>query len=207
MKLTKAYKSNNYKGNSRGHSIASSFVTLKELFKKIPQNVGFNIECKYPMLDEAEAEELGQIALEMNHWVDTVLQVVYDNFNGRDLIFSSFHPDICVMLSLKQPNFPILYLTESGTTKMADYRAISLQNAIKFAKSWNLLGIVSAAYPIVKAPRLAKVVKSNGLVCVTYGVENNDPNNAAIEIDAGVDAVIVDSVLAIRRGLTKIQTK
>ncbi|KAL3232233.1 Glycerophosphocholine phosphodiesterase GDE1 [Nakaseomyces bracarensis] len=205
MKLTKAYQTKNYKGNSRGHAIASSFVTLKELFNKIPQNVGFNIECKYPMLDEAEAEDLGQIALEMNHWVDTVLQVVYDNFNGRDIIFSSFHPDICVMLSLKQPNFPILFLTESGTTPMADYRAISLQNAIKFAKSWNLLGIVSAAEPIVKAPRLAKIVKTNGLVCVTYGVENNDPNNAAIEIDAGVDAVIVDNVLAIRRGLTKVQ--
>lgn len=205
MKLTKAFKTKNYKGNSRGHAIASSFVTLKELFDKIPKNVGFNIECKYPMLDEAEAEDLGQIALEMNHWVDTVLEVVYDNFNGRDIIFSSFHPDICVMLSLKQPNFPILFLTESGSTPMADYRAISLQNAIKFAKSWNLLGIVSAAEPIVKAPRLAKVVKSNGLVCVTYGVENNDPNNAAIEIDAGVDAVIVDSVLAIRRGLTKVQ--
>lgn len=203
MRLTKTYKKNNFKGNFRGHSIASSFVTLRELFKKIPANVGFNIECKYPMVDEAEKEDIGQIAVEMNHWVDTVLQVVYDNANGRDIIFSSFHPDICAMLSLKQPSIPILFLTEGGTAKMADIRATSLQNAIRFARSWNLLGIVSAASPIIKAPRLAQVVKSSGLVCVTYGVENNDPENANIEMDAGVDAVIVDNVLAIRKGLTK----
>ncbi|CDH17055.1 related to Glycerophosphodiester phosphodiesterase GDE1 [Zygosaccharomyces bailii ISA1307] len=203
MRLTRTYKKNNFKGNFRGHSIASSFVTLKELFKKIPQNVGFNIECKYPMADEAEQEDIGQIAVEMNHWVDTVLKVVYDNANGRDIIFSSFHPDVCVMLSLKQPSIPILFLTEAGTTQMADVRASSLQNAVRFARSWNLLGIVSAAAPIIQAPRLAQVVKSSGLVCVTYGVENNDPENASIEMDAGVDAVIVDSVLAIRKELTK----
>lgn len=203
MKLTKTYKEKNFKGNSRGHSIASSFVTLKELFKKIPRNVGFNIECKYPMVDEAEHEDIGQIAVEMNHWVDTVLKVVYDNADGRDVMFSSFHPDVCVMLSLKQPSIPILYLTEGGTQTMADIRATSLQNAIRFARSWNLLGIVSAASPIIQAPRLAQVIKSSGLVCVTYGVENNDPENANIEMDAGVDAVIVDNVLAIRKGLTK----
>ena len=203
MRLTKTFKKNNFKGNFRGHSIASSFVTLKELFKKIPKNVGFNIECKYPMLDEAQEEDIGQIAVELNHWVDTVLRVVYENSNGRDIIFSSFHPDVCVMLSLKQPSIPILFLTEAGTQKMADFRASSLQSAIRFARRWNLLGIVSAAMPIVKAPRLAQVVKSSGLVCVTYGVQNNDPETARTEMDAGVDAVIVDSVLAVRKGLTR----
>ncbi|CDO95235.1 unnamed protein product [Kluyveromyces dobzhanskii CBS 2104] len=207
MRLTKTFKKNAFKGNSRGHSIASNFVTLKELFKKIPESVGFNVECKYPMLDEAENEDMGTVVLDIGHWVDTVLKVVFDNANGRDIIFSSFNPNVCVMLSLKQPSIPILFLTEAGTTRMADIRATSLQNAIRFAKSWNLLGIVSAAQPIVKAPRLAQVVKSSGLVCVTYGVENNDPENARIEMDAGVDAVIVDSVLAVRKGLTRDNNK
>ncbi|SCU84702.1 LADA_0D03290g1_1 [Lachancea dasiensis] len=206
MRLTKTFKKNNYKGNARGHSIASSFVTLKDLFKKIPSNVGFNVECKYPMLDEAIEDDIGHIFVELNHWCDTVLNVVYDNVNGRDIMFSSFHPDICIMLSLKQPSFPILYLTEGGTKKTIDARAASLQNAIRFARTWDLLGIVSAAKPIIKAPRLAQVIKSNGLVCVTYGVDNNDPEVAQIEMNAGVDAVIVDSVLAVRRGLTKSAT-
>ena len=72
-----------------------------------------------------------------------VLKTVYDNLNGRDIIFSSFHPDICMMLALKQPNIPILFLTESGSSFMADIRASSLQQAIRFATTWNMLGIVS----------------------------------------------------------------
>lgn len=204
MKLTKTWKDKGFKGNARGLSIASNFVTLKELFTKLPPNVGFNIEIKYPMLDEAQLESIGEITFDINHYVDTILQMVYDeNLTGRDIIFSSFHPDVCLLLSLKQPTIPILYLTEAGTHPMADIRASSLQNAIRFAKKWNLLGIVSAAETLVKTPRLAQVVKSSGLVCFTYGVLNNSPENCKIQMRAGVDAVIADSVLAVREGLRK----
>lgn len=208
MKLTKTWKDKGFKGNARGLSIASNFVTLKDLFKKLPKNVGFNIEIKYPMLDEAEKESMGEIAIELNTYVDTILKTVYDeNLTGRDIIFSSFHPDVCMLLSLKQPTMPILFLTEAGTQPMADIRASSLQNAIRFAKKWNLLGIVSAAKALVKTPRLTQVVKSSGLVCVTYGVENNSPELAKIQMKAGVDAVIADSVLAVREGLIGGLTK
>jgi glycerophosphoryl diester phosphodiesterase/ankyrin repeat protein len=203
MRLTKTFKSLGFKGNSRGSSIASSFVTLKELFKRIPKSVGFNIECKYPILYEAQHEDMGEVAVDLNFWIDTVLKCVYDHADGRDIIFSSFHPEVCLMLSLKQPAIPILFLTESGTSVMADVRCDSLQSAVRFSKRWNLLGIVSAAAPIVKCPRLAQVVKSSGLVCFTYGVDNNDPENARKQMDAGVDAVIVDNVLAVRKELTK----
>ncbi|KAL6451682.1 GDE1 Glycerophosphocholine phosphodiesterase GDE1 [Candida maltosa Xu316] len=202
MKFTKTWKSKQYKGNSRGSSIASNFVTLRELFRKVPDTVGFNIEIKYPMLDEAQDEDMGEIAIDLNFYVDTILKVVYDeNKTHRDIVFSSFHPDICLLVSLKQPTMPVLFLTESGTAPMYDIRASSLQNAVRFSKKWNLLGIVSNALALVKTPRLAQVVKSMGLVCVTYGSENNQPELAKIQMKAGVDAVIVDSVLAVREGL------
>jgi glycerophosphodiester phosphodiesterase len=202
MKLTKTWKEKGFKGNARGMQIASDFVTLRDLFKKLPMTVGFNIELKYPMLDEAEQESMGEIAIDLNVYVDTILREIYDvNTSGRDVILSSFHPDICVLLSLKQPSIPILFLTESGTADMADIRASSLQNAIRFAKKWNLLGIVSAAEALVKTPRLAQVVKSSGLVCVTYGTLNNEPELAKMQMKAGVDAVIVDSVLGVREGI------
>ncbi|GEQ68034.1 hypothetical protein JCM33374_g1700 [Metschnikowia sp. JCM 33374] len=208
MKLTKTWKEKGFKGNARGSSIASDFVTLKDLFRRLPKNVGFNMELKYPMLDEAQQESMGEFAFDMNFYVDTILKVVYDeNTSGRDILFSSFHPDICVLLSMKQPTMPILYLTEAGTNPMADIRASSLQNAIRFAKKWNLLGIVSAAETLVKTPRLAQVVKSSGLVCVTYGVQNNDPEACKIQMKAGVDAVIADSVLAVRESLRSEASK
>ncbi|VEU20157.1 DEKNAAC100928 [Brettanomyces naardenensis] len=205
MRHTKTWKLKQYKGNSRGSSIASSFVTLAELFKKVPSTVGFNIEVKYPMLDESQMEDMGQVGPDMNHFVDTILSTVFANKGGRDVVFSSFHPDICTMLSLKQPSIPILFLTDSGCSPVADIRSCSLQNAIRFARKWNLLGIVTNATPIVECPRLASVVKASGLVCVTYGSENNEPANAKLEMAADVDAVIVDSVLAVRKELTKAE--
>lgn len=204
MKFTRTFKSKGFKGNNRGSSIASNFVTLEELFRKIPKAVGFNIECKYPLLYEAQHEDMGETAVELNFWIDTMLKCVYDNCGERDVIFSSFHPEVCLMLSLKQPAIPILFLTEAGTAVMPDARCVSLQSAIRFANRWNLLGIVSAAEPIVKCPRLAQVVKGSGLVCFTYGVHNNLPENAKLQMDAGVDAVIVDNVLAVRKELTSM---
>jgi hypothetical protein len=40
--------------------------------------------------------------IEMNAWVDTILKVVYDHMKGRNIIFSSFNPDVCLLLSFKQ---------------------------------------------------------------------------------------------------------
>lgn len=41
-----------------------------------------------------------------------------------------------------------------------------------------------------------------GLVCVSYGGINNEPEKVKLQVQEGIDAVIVDSVLAIRKGLT-----
>lgn len=203
MKNTRDFKLKGFKSNIRGHSIQAPVTTLEHVFKTVPKTVGFNIECKYPMLDESQAEDMDTFAIEMNLWVDTVLKCVYDNAEGRDIIFSSFHPEIAIMLSLKQPSIPVLFLTEAGTSPMYDTRASSLQEAVRLAKRWDLLGIVSESTPLVECPRLVNVVKENGLVCVTYGTRNNDPLVAREQIEAGVDAVIVDSVLAVRKGLTE----
>lgn len=40
----------------------------------------------------------------MNEYIDRILQVVFDHYTGRRKVyFSSFHPDVCRMLTLKQP--------------------------------------------------------------------------------------------------------
>ncbi|EXJ94356.1 hypothetical protein A1O1_02750 [Capronia coronata CBS 617.96] len=202
MKHTRDFKKKGFKGNTRGNHIQAPFATLEEMFHKLPTNVGFNIEMKYPMLSESEDEEMDTYAVELNSFVDTVLAKVYDLGKGRNIIFSSFNPDICLLLSFKQPSIPVLFLTDSGTAPVGDIRATSLQEAIRFASRWNLIGVVSAAEPFVAAPRLVRVVKESGLVCVSYGTLNNDPEKVKLQVKQGIDAVIVDNVLAIRRGLT-----
>lgn len=170
-------------------------------------------------------------AVELNSFVDTVLTKVYDLGQGRNMLFSSFNPDICLLLSFKQPSIPVLFLSDSGDSPVGDIRASSLQEAIRFTSRWNLLGVVSSAAPLVLCPRLVRVVKESGLVCVSYGTQNNSPENVKVralcfililyilvmylgclplnsiqrQANEGIDAVIVDSVLAIRKGLTESQ--
>ncbi|KAH0541280.1 hypothetical protein FGG08_004204 [Glutinoglossum americanum] len=201
MKHTRDFKIKGFKANSRGHFIQAPLTTLEEMFKKLPDSTGFNIELKYPMLHESEEQEMDTYAVELNSFVDTVLTKVYDLVKKRHVIFSSFNPDICLLLSFKQPSIPILFLTDADVTRVGDIRASSLQEAIRFASRWNMLGVVSAAEPLVICPRLVKAVKESGLVCVSYGTINNDPEK--VQVQEGIDAVIVDSVLAIRKGLTE----
>ena len=175
MKYTRTFKQTGYKGNTRGNVVQAPFATLEDLFKQIPEDVGFNIEMKYPMLLESEEHEMDSYAIELNSFCDTVLTKVYDLARSRQIIFSSFNPDICLCLSFKQPSIPIMFLTDAGTSEVSDIRASSLQEAIRFATRWNLLGIVSEAAVFVNSPRLVRVAKQSGLVCVSYGRQNNDP--------------------------------
>lgn len=197
---TRTSKTGKMKGNGP-ETIQGPFTTLAETLKSVPKSAGFNIEVKYPMIDEAEQDELTQFQ-ELNIYVDTILECVYDNVEeDRHIIFSSFHPEICLALNLKQPNYPVFFLTDAGTLPMADIRCNSLQEAVRFAKQADLLGIVAASEPILEAPRMVQVIKEMGLLLFTYGILNNEVENAIAQKCYGVDAVIVDSVLPVRKGL------
>ncbi|RIA99322.1 Glycerophosphoryl diester phosphodiesterase family-domain-containing protein [Glomus cerebriforme] len=194
-------KERKLKGNDDG-IIQAPFATLEETFKQVPLNIGFNVEVKYPMIDEAEADGLPAYHTELNLFVDAILQCVYEHAQqNRNIIFSSFNPDICLMLAFKQPNYPVFFLTDCGEETMADIRCNSIQEAIKFAKFAGLLGIVTTSAPVIEAPKLVKTIKETGLLLFTYGAMNNDVTNVRLQKKAGVDAVIVDSVLAVRKGL------
>ncbi|KAI9339738.1 Glycerophosphoryl diester phosphodiesterase family-domain-containing protein [Pilaira anomala] len=197
---TRTSKSGKMKGNGP-ETIQGPFTTLAEVLQTVPKSAGFNIEVKYPMIDEAEQDDLTQFQ-ELNIYVDTILSCVYDHAQqDRHIIFSSFHPEICLALNLKQPNYPVFFLTDAGTIPMADVRCNSLQGAVRFAKQADLLGIVAASEPILEAPRLVQVIKEVGLLLFTYGILNNEVENAVAQKEYGVDAVIVDSVLPVRKGL------
>jgi glycerophosphodiester phosphodiesterase len=127
------------------------------------------------MLHESEMFEMDMCVVELNSFCDMVLAKVYELAGDRHIVFSSSNPDICLCLNFKQPSMPIMFVTDSGTEKVSNIRASSLQEAIRFASRWNLLGIVSAAEPFVNSPRLVRVVKETGLVLATYGVLNNNP--------------------------------
>ena len=132
------------------------------------------------MLFEAHDWNMDTYALEVNHVVDTVLQVVYRLAGERTIFFSSFSPEICILLSRKQDCYPVYFLTESGHIPSADARADSLQEAIHFARKWRLPGIIARSQPLVMSPDLIQYVKDSGLQCISWGELNDAPENAKV---------------------------
>ncbi|KAI8323998.1 Glycerophosphoryl diester phosphodiesterase [Martensiomyces pterosporus] len=190
-------------------TVQAPFATLRDLFESLPESVGFDIEIKYPMADEAD--EAGVCtSFEMNLFVDQILDVVLSYTSPphlassalppsrrRPIVFTSFHPDICLLLAHKvSGRFPIMLLTDAGMSRMADCRCNSLNAAVKLCKWMGLSGIVSHVSPIAESPRVAFLVRRHELALGTYGKLNNQARYVRLQKLYGVDVVIADDVPA-----------
>ncbi|KAJ2684897.1 Glycerophosphocholine phosphodiesterase [Coemansia spiralis] len=224
------------------NTVQAPFATLENLFEQLPESVGFDIEVKYPMPDEAD--EFGVCSIfEINLFVDKILDVVYKyvpppspaprpkqrpvsmsrtsstsvqphqhsaaaTTNGgsadargsrRPIVFTSFHPDICLLLAHKvNGDIPVMLLTDAGMSAMADCRCNSIEAAVRLCKWANLAGLVTHVGPISQSPRVASVVRRNGLAIATYGSLNNQAAHVKQQQVYGVDIVIVDDVRTAR---------
>ena len=77
----------------------------------LPKHIGVNLELKYPTLSERTYLRLTN-CVEVNKFVDTILQTVYDSSSAthhRSFMFSSFNPVLCSALNWKQPNCKDFY--------------------------------------------------------------------------------------------------
>ncbi|KAG8525569.1 uncharacterized protein KY384_009213 [Bacidia gigantensis] len=189
------------KGNIRGISIQEPSCTLNHLLTSLPGNIDFNIEIKHTMLFEAEYFQLPFETIEVNHLVDIILDTVFREHKGRNITFSSFNPEVCILLKVKQDTFPVLFISKAGVIPVGDPRAGSLEAAVDFAKAWGLEGVVMLSDVFVLAPRLVGYVRSQGLVCASYGALNDQAEHALTQADAGLDAIITNKVNLIARTL------
>ncbi|KAI1771907.1 Glycerophosphoryl diester phosphodiesterase family-domain-containing protein [Hypoxylon cercidicola] len=180
LKSTFNFHQFGFKGNVGGECIHGPFITLQQLLVQIDPSVCLDIELKYPMLFEARDFNMDTSIMELNLYLDTILAVVYRHGGSRPIFFSSFSPELCILLATKQQIYPVLFLTESGYIPTRDIRAISFQEAVRFAKKWNLKGVVIRSQPLVASPMLVGLVKSSGLVCASWGDLNNDTRCAKV---------------------------
>ncbi|PGH05743.1 hypothetical protein AJ80_08300 [Polytolypa hystricis UAMH7299] len=194
LKSTVEFKGS--KPNARGDFIRGPLATLEELFVKLPEELGFNIEIKYPRLHEAIEAGITPIVTEINIFVDKTLEKIYRLAGNRPIILSSFTPEVCILLSIKQQRYPVLFITNAGKLPIRDMekRAGSLQIAVRFAKRWNLAGLVVACETFLLCPRLVGYVKGCGMICASYGGPNSVPENVKMQVDAGIDIIITDKV-------------
>ena len=67
-----------------------------QLFKKIPRNIGFNIEVKYPN-PRKDMPTTHLDYYDRNLMADLILKTVYRCSNRRKIIFSCFDADMCTV--------------------------------------------------------------------------------------------------------------
>ncbi|KAI9040138.1 Glycerophosphodiester phosphodiesterase [Aspergillus affinis] len=160
-------------------------------------------ESEYPRLHEAVEAGVAPISIEINTFIDEILAHVSRVKSGRRIMLSSFSPEVCILLAIKQNTYPVLFITNAGKLPISDMeiRASSLQAAVRFAKRWDLTGIVFSSETLIMCPRLVGYVKKSGLICGSYGPLNNISENSKIQHKAGIQMLMVDEVGLISKAL------
>lgn len=171
--------------------------TLAEVCSCLPEDVGIMVEVKYPSPNVQQ--EFSINFPERNEIVDRVLHdlVSVEANARRSIIFLSFDPDICTLLSLKQNFFPVFFSYCDGRDRpceLLDPRCISIEQGINFAESNLFQGIMFWDRILTTDPYAVSMAKGKGLNVITYGASNSDPEWAAKQIKQGVDGIIADEV-------------
>jgi glycerophosphodiester phosphodiesterase len=133
-------------------------------------------------LHEAIEAGVAPVALKIDTFIDVALDKIQKFAGKRPIVLSSFTPKVCILLSIKQTAYPVMFITNAGKTPVQDkeLRGSSLQAAVHFARMWNLAGVVLACETFLYCPRLVQFVKNIGLICASYGLLNNQPVNAKV---------------------------
>lgn len=174
--------------------VKSEFATLEDAFKILPPDIGFNIEIKYP-----SPSELGNISLYIHQPIDLFCDIILDcvlkNCNGRRIFFSSFNPEICFALKMKQRSIPVFILTDGGFGR--DSECMSTRDAAKFAKDLKLDGLVCESKILINSIKILHHLKSMGIRVMSYGECNNFEDSVKFQLDNGINGVIVDRLASI----------
>ncbi|KAG0044842.1 phosphate system positive regulatory protein pho81, partial [Gryganskiella cystojenkinii] len=72
-----------------------------------------------------------------------------------------------------------------------DKRCTSIKEAIKFARSNNMLGVICEATPLIQVPGLITNIKESGLILTSFGASNRDAGLVQLQKKHGVDAFMV----------------
>ena len=162
-----------FDGNTPWHD---AFPTLEEALEKIDPNCGFNIEIKYGMmLKNGTNECLFQI--EINIFLDAILVIVFKSKKSkhRKIVFSSFSPDVCTAVRVKQNRYPVLLLTQGVNTKYPEYadpRTWTIENGSNFVAVAEILG-VSAMAEVIQ-PSQVQLIKNRDQVIFAWTDAKSD---------------------------------
>ncbi|KAK9709569.1 Starch binding domain [Popillia japonica] len=171
------------------------FPTLKSALELLDRKCGFNIEIKWTNRYADGTYELND-AIDINCYVDTILEVVLRHAEDRAIVFSSFNPDICTLIRLKQNRYPVMFLTQGQTTKYPQYddpRCWTIINAVQFANMIEILGLCAHTEDILRDPTLIEHGLNAGMVMFCWG-DVSDALTIQYLKDLGLHGIIYDKI-------------
>ncbi|XP_043276191.1 glycerophosphocholine phosphodiesterase GPCPD1-like isoform X2 [Venturia canescens] len=172
------------------------FPTLQTVLQELDTHVGCNIEIKWNMQLKDGTFELNH-PFDLNTYLDIILKVTLEYGGDRKIVFSSFNPDICIMIRLKQNKYPVVFLTQGVTAKYPTYhdpRCQTIPMAMKHAIAADILGINVHTEDILRDPSQVKIVRDAGLIIFCWGDDNNDKATIQHLKKLGLHAVIYDKI-------------
>ncbi|WRT69382.1 uncharacterized protein IL334_006366 [Kwoniella shivajii] len=200
--------------------LSTKMSTLDNVLSILPPEIGLNLLLQYLRPATAIQKQFGR-SIEINKFVDTILHSIYQsgkNNPGRKIIFSSFEPEVATALNWKQPNYAVFFASycgissspsstdSSGRTRLSplsleeesDLRCLSVREAVNFAKSTNLLGVILEATTLAAVPSLVASVKDAGLLLATFG-DSQDVTALRQGASDGrtVDAFVIDGIMTL----------
>ncbi|KAG9391007.1 Glycerophosphoryl diester phosphodiesterase family [Carpediemonas membranifera] len=183
-------------------------ASLKQMFRELPVNLGFNIEVKYP-----SKHAMGGLVRYPSrpHVVDCILQVVFDEIKSqpnRPVFFSSFDPEIITLLRLKQARFPVFFLNagfinehehkveiDAEDTNFEDAVCSNPFHGVLFAARMHLTGVVLDVETALLHEGLVSMAHDLNLLVYTYGTRTDDePLHEHQWKILGIDGMIADNL-------------
>ncbi|KAH8306144.1 hypothetical protein KR018_002518 [Drosophila ironensis] len=155
------------------------FPLLLELFDSedvLPISMGFNIEIKWPQLDDSRRWESGSCksTFDRNFYVDTILEIVLNKAGKRRIVFSSFDADICAMVRYKQNLYPVCLITAdpSSPVQYADMRVRDFDVATGFANAMELFGLSLNVDTVLAHSATVAYLRQFHLIAMVWGEAN-----------------------------------
>ncbi|KAK5975572.1 Pyruvate dehydrogenase E1 component subunit alpha [Trichostrongylus colubriformis] len=176
--------------------IHSPFPHLKQVLESVNPDVGFNIEVKYPMKMKDGTHECPAY-IERNEFVDVILRNVLEHAGRRRVIFSSFDPDVCSLITLKQHVYPVMFLVVGPTTRYTpfqDIRSDCSKIAVNYAAGNGLLGVNFHSEELLQDASPLKRAEKFNLVTFVWGDDLNLIKNLEYFRGLQVDGVIYDRI-------------
>lgn len=174
---------------------------LSDMFKKLPSELGFNLEVKWPCINVLNQSEnmlhTRRHWFDINKYIDQILDVVLENCKERNLIFSCFDPNVCYCLQLKQSDYPVMQLTTGDSGHYTDQRDLRIRRnstAIQWSKHVGYLAINTLVKDVLDNYDLVEKAHDAGLKLFVYGDDMQDLTVLNRLKESSLDALVYDVI-------------